>query len=278
MKASQAQNPFQLYAKLLQKTQSNIGPEQAHRLRTTARRMQAFSQRMDLSRRETSVMEETEAIRKRAGKLRDIDIQLTLLEQVQTPNLKAPIGSLQQHLLEKRARFESKLNKRLKDLRKKEIGERIIAISKRMPTAPAHPGIMAEVHTDFALLIHDHVTDPKLKTDDERLHDLRTRLKKLRYRAESAGTLPEAQKMAAQLKKAQDAIGHWHDWKELLSTASKHLQEPNAIPLLAQIRSLTASAHSAALQACYILAADFNAPKKSPRAVVQTIRSHSRTA
>jgi len=278
MKAPRTQNPFQLYAKLLQKSQSSIAPEQAHGLRTTARRMQAFSQRMDLSKHETSTMEETETLRKRAGKLRDIDIQLALLDQVQTPNLKAPIESLQQHLQKKRVRLEGKLHKRVQRLQKKELGTRIIAIAKRMPNGAAHSGIMAEVHTEFAQLVHDHVTDPKLKADDARLHHLRTRLKKLRYRAESAGTLPEAVKMVAQLKKAQDAIGHWHDCTELLSTATKYLQEPNGIPLLAQIRSLTASAHSAALQACYILAADYNSPKKSPRTVVQPIRSHSRTA
>jgi CHAD domain-containing protein len=278
MNAPRSQNPFQLYARLLQITQTRIGPEQAHRLRTTARRMQAFSQRMELSKREKHAIKESEVLRKRAGKLRNIDVQLVLLNKVHTPNFKAPIESLQLHLQKKREKLEGKLNKRLQRLQEKELGIHITAIAKRMPSGPAHAGIMAEVHTDFAQLVADHVSDPKLKTDDARLHNLRTRLKKIRYRAEAAGPLPSAIKMVAQLKKVQDAIGHWHDCTELLSTASEHLQEPNAIPLLAQIRSLTASARSAALQACHVLAAEFNSPKKSPRTVVQPIRSHSQTA
>ena len=278
MTAARAQNPFHQYAKLLQNSPSSISPEQAHRFRTTARRLQAFSERMDLSKRESNAISDTDTLRKRASKLHDIDIQIALLAQVHTPNLKAPIESLQGYLQKKRTRFEAKLNKRIQRFQKEDLGKVLASISKRVPKGAAHSGIMAEVHTEFARLVSDHITHPRLKLDEELLHDLRIRLKKLRYRAEAAGPLPKAVAMVASIKKVQDAIGHWHDCLKLLSTASKHIQDSTGVPLHAQIRSLTASAHSDALHACYAMAAEYNAPKKSPRTVVQPISSHTQTA
>ena len=40
MKVNRAQNPFQNFARLLKKIDTHISPEQAHKLRTTARLMQ----------------------------------------------------------------------------------------------------------------------------------------------------------------------------------------------------------------------------------------------
>jgi CHAD domain-containing protein len=84
---------------------------------------------------------------------------------------------------------------------------------------------------------------------EENLHEFRKRIKKIRYVAEIHGADPKCARIAAQVKKAQDAIGEWHDWHVLARTAAKgkHVKEVEAVELL---NSLTAETYAAAVATC----------------------------
>lgn len=82
--------------------------------------------------------------------------------------------------------------------------------------------------------------------DESNLHDFRKRIKKIRYLAEIHGADPACSRIGVQVKKAQDAIGEWHDWDVLVRTAGrgKHAKDLNAVDMLS---SLSAEAYETAL-------------------------------
>lgn len=82
--------------------------------------------------------------------------------------------------------------------------------------------------------------------DEGNLHDFRKRIKKIRYRAEIHDSDPVCRRIAAHMKKAQAAIGEWHDWQMLARTAGrgKHAKDSEAVELLS---NLTAETYEAAL-------------------------------
>jgi len=266
MRVSKNPNPFQTFDKLLKTSDNNVPAEQAHRLRTSARRIEVITSNMDLTGKEKVAVETVKDLRKRAGKLRDLDVQLSLLAELN--GTAKPVGNqLREYLLEKRKRAEGKLNNRMRKMLKKKPRARLLGLAVHADPGTERPQLLDEVHVQLSGPIAFHLHDPKLRLDTKLLHGLRIELKKLRYLAEAAGPLPEAVVLVTQLRKVQDAIGHWHDYSELLSTASHRLHGPASVPFLAQLRSWTASSHSAALEACSQLAAEYPAPRKSPRAV-----------
>jgi CHAD domain-containing protein len=86
--------------------------------------------------------------------------------------------------------------------------------------------------------------------DEENLHDFRKRIKNIRYLAEIHRADPTCGQIASQLRKAQSAIGEWHDWQVLARIASrgKHSKDVEAGELL---NSVAAEAYEAAVGVCH---------------------------
>lgn len=85
--------------------------------------------------------------------------------------------------------------------------------------------------------------------DEGNLHEFRKRIKKVRYLAEVYDADPSCERIAAQMRKAQSAVGEWHDWQILARTAGKgkHVENTEAGELY---RSLAAEAYEAAIAVC----------------------------
>jgi CHAD domain-containing protein len=84
---------------------------------------------------------------------------------------------------------------------------------------------------------------------EENLHEFRKRIKRIRYVAEIHGADPVCGRIAEALKRAQGAIGEWHDWEILARTArhGKHAKDVEAVELLS---GLTADSYAAAIATC----------------------------
>jgi CHAD domain-containing protein len=95
----------------------------------------------------------------------------------------------------------------------------------------------AEVAAEFPVL------------DEDNLHDFRKGIKKIRYVAENCAADPMCGHIAALMRKAQAAIGEWHDWQILARTAERprHAKHNDVVELL---NSLTAEAYEAAIAEC----------------------------
>jgi len=206
-------------------------PEAVHRLRTGIRRGEAV---LDLGK-------EWKRLRRRAGRVRDLDAQMALLRALHLPP--EPARRLLQARMEaERAREERKLADALDRKREQRLKRRALAAAV-LPPSPG-PGALAE---DAAALARDF---PQL--DAGNLHAFRTACKRLRYRAEAAGSAD----LAGALKLVQDAIGAWHDARQLLERAQRMLAGKHAGVLLAALENQADAYTREALAAAHQARAD----------------------
>jgi len=85
--------------------------------------------------------------------------------------------------------------------------------------------------------------------DQSNLHDFRKRIKKIRYVAEIYTSDPVCGQIAEQMKRAQGAVGEWHDWQVLAHIAGrgKHAKDVGAVELL---NTIAAEAYETAISTC----------------------------
>ena len=172
-------------------------------------------------------------IRKSAGKVRDIDVQLEALRSLRIPQEPRRKTQLTQSLLDLRAGHEKKLSKLLK---KDDVRE----IRKRLRRAQS--AVKFETGPDplaVARQMIESVTNPGGPADEGALHRYRIIVKRARYAAEFAPRSEESTVFLAELKRLQDALGNWHDWLTLTRSAVDRLGDVHQSPLVAALYNVT---------------------------------------
>lgn len=211
-------------------------PDAVHRFRTTARRLQVLLEELmpTCARNEKKLLKALGRIRRRAGRIRDIDVQLTALRSLKVPLEPRRKTQLTQHLIELRLKHEQRLGKLLK---KQDVAE----IVKRLRRASKGAEVEAsERALDVARRILGSVADGNTRVDEEaQLHCYRIAVKRARYAAEFAPKSEQAAKFIAQLKNLQDTLGRWHDWFTLTQTARQQLGEIHQSSLVAALHNVT---------------------------------------
>jgi CHAD domain-containing protein len=160
-------------------------------------------------------------IRKRAGKVRDLDVQLAALRSLKMP--REP----------RRKRQEKKLRKAVEEETVQEIRKRLKRASKNFkPEAGSDPLAVARGMLDRIGRVDAQVTEALL-------HQYRILSKRARYAAEFAEPSAEGKRFITEIKRMQDALGDWHDWFTLTHTASENLGEVRDSPLVAELHNVT---------------------------------------
>ena len=226
---------FQKLDRDLSKLSSKSEPQSVHRLRTGTRRLQILLD--DLSstsgRNQKKLMKLLNRLRKRAGKMRDLDVQMTALRSLKLPREPRRKTQLMNELIELRGRQEKKLRKAADKETLREIRQRLRRARKDFnPNAGLNPLIVAQ----SMLKGIDQQNSP---ITEEILHRYRIITKRSRYAAEFATQSNEKTKFIARLKRVQDALGDWHDWLTLTQTASDCLGEVRESPLVAELHNVT---------------------------------------
>jgi CHAD domain-containing protein len=226
---------FQKLEKDLVKLSSKPRAENVHRFRTGTRRLEILlgelSPKPDGSQKK--LLKLLGRIRKRAGKVRDLDVQLAALRSLKIPREPRRKTQLVNHLIELRGQQEKKLRKAVDEDTVREIRKRLKRASKnfnaqagRDPLAIAK-GMLEAIDRGDA-----PVTEPLL-------HQYRIVSKRARYAAEFADQSAEAAQCIAGLKRIQDALGDWHDWLTLTQTAIEHLGAVRESSLVAELHNVT---------------------------------------
>jgi len=226
---------FQKLEEDLVKLSSNPQAESVHRFRTGTRRLQILLGELspDLDRSQKKLLKMLGRIRKRAGKVRDLDVQLTALRSLKIPLEPRRKTQMVNHLIELRREQEKKLRKEVDEENVREIRKRLKRASKNFkPEASRDPLAVAR-----AMLAAINRTDAPVT--EALLHQYRILSKRARYAAEFAGQSTEAAKFIAGVKRIQDALGDWHDWLTLTQTASEHLGEVRESALVAELHNVT---------------------------------------
>jgi CHAD domain-containing protein len=226
---------FQKLEQDLVKLSSKPRAENVHRFRTGTRRLQILlgelSPKMD--RNQKKLLKLLGRIRKRAGKVRDLDVQLAALRSLKIPQEPRRKTQLVNHLIELRAQQEKKLRKAVDEDTVREIRKRLKRAGKNFNTEASRDPLAVAAGMLEAINRGDAPLTEAL------LHQYRILSKRARYAAEFAETSAKAQEFIAGVKRIQDALGDWHDWLTLTQTTSEHLGEVRESPLVAELHNVT---------------------------------------
>ncbi|HEV3039779.1 MAG TPA: CHAD domain-containing protein [Candidatus Angelobacter sp.] len=269
-------NLFQDFSRIFYKLRAGISPKKVHRLRTTIRRIESF---VDLSgsklgHKHKEILEELTDLRKRAGRVRNFDVQVRLLGSIANGSTISDRRILVQIFKAKRERQSRRLSSMLKKLDKAELVGRLEKLigKTNLPgnsLGPIDP--LERAKGQLLSLIAEVPGSEDLKP--RRLHELRISLKKIRYTIELAEASAAREHLLETLKSVQDAIGEWHDWENLVKIAEKQFGDRVNCPLLVEMRALFTSKYSAARSAAVSLRASFApSPKKQPRSTSSASR------
>lgn len=226
---------FQKLEKDLLKLSSERRPESVHSFRTTTRRLQTLLEVLmpDRDRNQKKLLKLLDGIRKRAGKVRDLDVQLAALRSLKVPQEPRRKTQLVQGLIELRAKHEKKLRKTLTKEVMREIRKRLKRTAKQVKLETGRDPLAV------ARQMLAEVVRPAGPLTEDVLHQYRILVKRARYTAEFAPKSAESTRFIAQLKLLQDAIGNWHDWLTLTHTAAGRLGDINESSLVAAIYNVT---------------------------------------
>jgi CHAD domain-containing protein len=235
------QKPPGKLRKLLKNMSAKPTPEQVHDFRTKSRNMEATLQAFGLENSGLGrrVLKPLSRLRKRAGKIRDMDVLTTYAASVHAEDAEQDCAvQLLEHLGAQRRKYArkfhsasrqdgSKLRRRLKQVAR-ELGRKDASIEDKK-TIPAEPSSSA------LKLASDLGSIPRLGHSN--LHSFRLQVKELRNVLRLAEA-PDLDLIAA-LAVVKDSIGEWHDWQELVNIADNVLDHGSQCRLMQQLKSTT---------------------------------------
>ncbi len=253
---SRTQNLFRKLQKLPAKIVSEPKAEAVHELRTTIRRVETLVAHTwgAPSRKERKLLKQLDRIRKRAGRVRDLDVQIAALSSLKLESIGRDKARVMRALEKSRNKREQKLAKELEAGLANSLPKRLARVRERLLEVPTRasqprrqgPSYVAGALEKFAVLVQQH---PKL--NEQNLHAFRMACKRVRYEAEMGETEPNAGRVLDQFKRIQDAVGEWHDWVTLSQSAEKALVRRPGSPLIPLLRTNT---HAKFLQALEVVA------------------------
>lgn len=247
------QSVFQKLERDLVKVSSKQNAESVHRFRSAARRLETLLEELlpKQERAHHKLLKALGRIRKRAGKLRDLDVQLAALRSLKVPQEPRRKSQLMNGLIELRAEHEKKLRKALNKQAVHEILKRLKRGARDVKAAKVeNPLAVAR-----KMLGQPPQPDARGTLTEDLLHHYRIVGKRARYIAELAPPSPEATEFITQLKRMQDAAGDWHDWFTLTHTAAKRLGGVHESSLVAVLHNVTGAKFRGAVTALAALRA-----------------------
>ncbi|HLY98503.1 MAG TPA: CHAD domain-containing protein [Candidatus Angelobacter sp.] len=261
-------------------------------LRIAARRLETLIAFVcpNPSKKQERTLAELSGLRKRAGKVRDLDAAAGLLETTGNGSAAMDRRELRLVLHEKRerqarrlldaaGRFEiTKLTDAMLSAGKKncqasfDIQKRDIQKEQNTPQKDAQENCnpLARAKAELVLFVAEVETLLQAKSGElkpKRLHQIRVRLKGVRYLAEAAAPSQGQPKFLESVKSLQDALEEWRDWQILAKAAEKQFAGRINCPLLVEIRAVVESKYAAAASAAAHMAPHPVAMKRNPRSV-----------
>lgn len=231
---------------------SGAKPGAVHQLRTTVRRVETLLATTSPTprRKERKFLKQLKRLRRRAGKVRDLDVQIEALGSLRLESSTRDRARVMAFLEKARAQRQKKLLRAVEAEVDDGLHKRLKLIFTRLQqeSPKPQPGAAADRFLTAALDKFAAMVKQRPTLTEDNLHDFRMDCKRVRYLAEMAGERPKVAAVIEQLKRIQDAIGAWHDWLTLTATAESVLARAEQVPLLAALRANTRSQYLEALR------------------------------
>lgn len=234
---------FQKVARQLSRLDSHAQADEVHHFRTAARRVEAFLELLlpEPDRNQRKLLKQLSKARRRAGRVRDLDVQMAALHGLKAPEQPRIKAEVLQALSEIRAKRNRQL---LKSLDKETVRDLRRRLKRAENDVTASAKVKPLIERRLSAFLSQ--ADP---SNEKSLHQYRIEGKKIRYLAELGDENPDTQRIIDELRRMQNALGDWHDWLILNSTLLKLLPGLENSPLLSAVRNISKVKYREALQA-----------------------------
>jgi CHAD domain-containing protein len=227
--------------RFLKRAPKHTTPKKVHSLRTGIRRFEAAMQALALesNANERRLLRKLAKLRKRAGKVRDLDVLTGYVADLKLSGEEECLIELMEYLGSERAqrgqqlqsfamRHGESLRRRLKRTATNlQTSSEVVTASQ---TAPADT-MLSE------LRLQHELTEP-VRLTKSNLHPYRLQVKELRYMLEMEKD-PADQGLFETLGQVKDAIGEWHDWQQLVIIARDQLPHGSKCKLIPLLQKTT---------------------------------------
>jgi CHAD domain-containing protein len=233
--------------KIIKKIPRKPTPAEIHHLRTRVRRFEVELQAtgLDGQLQDNWLLKQLARIRRRAGKVRDMDVMTALLSMVRIDGERDCMIQLFEYLGTERYAKAERVHRAVNKSRS--------AVVKRLKKIAR--GMEKRVERDNAA---QAATSAALKSSAElgmhanlnrgNLHEYRLKVKELRYILQM-GEQTQEEDLVKALGQVKDAIGEWHDWEELNSIAEKFLDHSSGCKLQRELKQIARQKYESALSA-----------------------------
>ena len=239
-----SQHLFSKINRAVDKLAKKSTPENVHGFRTAARRLETVMQ-VAAPDGHRKLLKRLGRWRRRAGRLRDVDVQMKALRSLKIPEEPQRKSQLMSALLDLRARRERKLL----DAFDKDSQRRL---RKRLKKAEGSVAAIQQSAADSlrkARQMFVELAKQQAAVSEESVHEYRLRCKRIRYLAELSNS-PEAKAFVADLVRIQDVTGDWRDWQMLTATAEAQFRNAGRSALLTALRNVTQAKFREAVRVC----------------------------
>lgn len=217
---------------LLSRTGAAPTPERVHQVRTTARRLEAVLEIVypEPTKRIAKLLDGLKRLRRRAGAVRDLDVQSAALRTLKIGREAERKTRLLASLADSRSSRETQFQRVIQSGKTEKLRKRLQITAAEMAQASVPPEQNGHnwppVWIDFdpvaaSLRMFARLARQTKAITSDNIHSYRTSCKRIRYVAEMAGSSPESKRVVGLLKRVQDSIGDWHDWLTLTVTAEE---------------------------------------------------------
>jgi len=206
---------FQTLHRQLSKLRTKTAPKSVHKFRTYSRRVETLVGELarEQSRNDKKLLKVLARLRKKAGRVRDLDVQIASLRSLKISQEPRRKSQLLRHLSEDRAKREKKLATNFDKQTVRELRKRLKRAASQLEIPQGTEPLSVALRQVDALGRDDAPLTEKV------LHQYRIAGKRARYIAELAGDNPQARSVVEQLKHKQDVIGDWHESLKLTERA-----------------------------------------------------------
>jgi CHAD domain-containing protein len=226
---------FEKLDRQLTKVTKKLDPASVHKVRTYSRRVEALLGDLapEPNRNSRKLMKLLSRLRKKAGRVRDLDVQMSNLRGLKIASEAGQKSHLQRELAQERAKQAKRLARSLDKVQARELHKRL----KRAAVDLKFPETAKPLSVTLRELSQLQRSQGPLT--EKTLHQYRIAGKRARYLAEFAGKDPEPKRVVEELKRLQDVIGDWHDWLKLAQRAEELFGGVRDSALVAALRNLT---------------------------------------
>src|SRR5437764_8752646 len=227
---------FQKLNRQLSKLTETASASNVHKFRTYGRRVEALVEELvpGLKRKDRRLLEQLARLRKKGGKVRDLDVQIAALRGLKLPQEGGRKAQLLRVLSDDRTSREKKLEKAFDKQQVSQLRKGLKRSAARIDV----PNTTEEL-LDRAMRPVLQLGANQRPLTEKRVHQYRIVGKRARYLAEVAGDDPHAKELIEQLKRMQDVIGDWHDWLKLTERAEEVFDGTRSSALIAALRNIT---------------------------------------